>query len=175
MGVPTRMAEGLTEQWGAHVWATLEKEYAGRAGGVEEDDRATRAQYLLMWQDEQDPLPGLSPEWCRRELEALAGEDGPAALELSDDEGGVEFSVDTLALVAPQLFSTLELTALGNRPLEGHRWADAFVYFFSETRLSGGLLGEPGSGVGLFRWTVAFPILLTVLAALGVLRARSDR
>ena len=73
------MAEGLTEQWGAHVWATLEKEYAGRAGGREEED-------LLMGQDERAPLPGLSPEWCRRELEALTGEDGPTVLELSDEE-----------------------------------------------------------------------------------------
>ncbi|MFP8874075.1 MAG: hypothetical protein VCB42_06015, partial [Myxococcota bacterium] len=72
-----------------------------------------------------------------------------------------------LGLVAPQLFATLELTQLGNRHLAGHEWADAFVYSYPEARLLGGLRGEPGGGVGIYRWTVAFPVLLTFLAVIG--------
>ena len=70
-------------------------------------------------------------------------------------------------LVAPQLFATLEFAELSNRHLAGHEWADAFVYSYPEARLWKGLQGEPGSGVGIYRWTVAFPVLLTFLAVIG--------
>ena len=41
MGVPSLMAEGLTEHWGSHVLTSSERDFGGRAGGVDEA-RATR-------------------------------------------------------------------------------------------------------------------------------------
>ena len=70
MGTPQRMASGVMEQWGVHMWAHLEEEASGRAGAVETPKPATREQWLWMGQDESDPLPGTQQGRCREELEA---------------------------------------------------------------------------------------------------------